>query len=237
MKRALVAALLIVAAIPLLSIIAQLPPHAAPDSPAYTHVSAHYLEHGAEEAGAENIVTDVILNYRGFDTNGEVTVIFTALAAVLAILLLPSEERVEERPAPAMPVSMVVRFVVRLLAPFIALFAVYVIMNGHVTPGGGFQGGTILGALVIALTIVLGEDEAHRLLPRPARPWLQAAAPLTFVVIGIAGIAVVGSYLGFPAEEPWQWVRTAWLVILEIGIGVGGGAIIGTLFWTMEAER
>jgi len=78
--------------------------------------------------------------------------------------------------------------------------------------------------------------EANVITEEAVRPY-DPAAPLTFVVIGIAGIAVVGSYLGFPAEEPWQWVRTAWLVILEIGIGVGGGAIIGTLFWTMEAER
>lgn len=236
MKKALVAALLIVAAVPLLLAVAELPPHGSASSPAYTHVSAYYLEHGEEEAGAENIVTDVILNYRGFDTNGEVTVIFTALAAVLAVLLLG---RPHTRPAekPAHPVSVVVRFVVRLLAPFIAMFAVYVILNGHVTPGGGFQGGTILGALAIVLTIVLGEDEARRLLPEGPKPWLQAAAPLTFVGIGLAGLADVGSYLGFPTAESLAWVRTLWLLIIEMGIGIGGAAIIATIFWTMEAER
>jgi multicomponent Na+:H+ antiporter subunit B len=236
MKKALVAALLIIAAVPLLLAMAELPPHGSPDNVTYTHVSAYYLEHGVEEAGAENIVTDVILNYRGFDTNGEVTVIFTALAAVLAVLLLGRTSS-ESADKPAYPVSAVVRFIVRLLAPFIAMFAIYVILNGHLTPGGGFQGGTILGALAIALTLVLGEDEARRLLPEGPKPWLQAAAPLTFVCIGIAGLADVGSYLGFPTAEGLEWVRTIWLMLIEIGIGVGGAAIIATIFWTMEAER
>lgn len=236
MKKALVVTLLIFAAVPLLLAVAELPPHGSAQNATYTHVSAHYLEYGAEEAGAENIVTDVILNYRGFDTNGEVTVIFTALAAVLAVLLLgrPASTATER---PAHVVSIVVRFIVRLLAPFIAMFAIYVILNGHISPGGGFQGGTILGALAIVLTLVLGEDEARRLLPEGPKPWLQAAAPLTFVGIGLAGLADVGSYLGFPIAESLAWVRTMWLLAIEIGIGVGGAAIIATIFWTMEAER
>ncbi|MDZ4655149.1 MAG: hydrogen gas-evolving membrane-bound hydrogenase subunit E [Coriobacteriia bacterium] len=258
MKKLLVTALLIVAAVPLLFTAADLPQYGSAENATYTHVSAHYLEHAVEDAGAENIVTDVILNYRGFDTNGEVTVIFTALAAVLAVLLLDrTPATASEKPAqPTQPVSIVVSFIVRLLAPFIALFALYVILNGHATPGGGFQGGTILGALAIALTLVLGEKKAQRLLPEGLKPWLQATAPLTFVVIGLIGLVSVGSYLefptvdgnvasavaaffsniGFPAAEGLSWVRAVWLVILEFGIGIGGAAVIASIFWTMEAE-
>ncbi len=72
MKKALVVALLIIAAIPLLIGVAELPPHGDPDTPVHTHISAYYLENGVEEAGTENIVTAVILNYRGLDTSGEV---------------------------------------------------------------------------------------------------------------------------------------------------------------------
>ncbi|MBN2404860.1 MAG: sodium:proton antiporter [Coriobacteriia bacterium] len=236
MKKALVAALLILAAIPLLLAVSELPPHGSASNATYTHVSAYYLEHGAEEAGAENIITDVILNYRGFDTNGEVTVIFTALAAVLAVLLLGDASTATED-KPSHSVSVVVSFIVRLLAPFIAMFAVYVIINGHISPGGGFQGGTILGALAIVLTLVLGEDEARRLLPERPKPWLQAAAPLTFIGIGLAGLTDTGFYLGFPTAEALSWIRTMWLLAIEIGIGVGGAAIIASIFWTMEAER
>ncbi|MCE5203768.1 MAG: hydrogen gas-evolving membrane-bound hydrogenase subunit E [Coriobacteriales bacterium] len=236
MKRASVAALLVLIAIPLLAAMAELPPHGSSETPAYTHVSERYLQRGAQEAGAENIVTDVILNYRGFDTNGEVTVIFTSVVAVAAILLLRDEERTSQERS-STPVSPVLLFIVRTMAPFIALFGMYVILFGHLSPGGGFQGGTILGALVIVSTVVLGPDVAHRMVPAPARPWLQAAAPLTFVTVGLAGLAVTGHYLGFPSGDEWGWVGTLMLVVIEIGIGVGGGTIMASIFWMMEEER
>jgi multicomponent Na+:H+ antiporter subunit B len=247
-KKALVAALLIIVAIPLLIGVTAMPPHGDPDAPVHTHISERYLEQGAEEAGAENIVTGVLLNYRGLDTAGEVTVIFTALMAGLAVLIShprPAPDGVtsgaedagsDGRATAPLPLSPVVGFVVRLLAPFITLFAIYVILNGHVTPGGGFQGGAILGGLFIALTIVLGESRTTALLPRRAAPWMQGAALLGFVGVGILGAAVTGYFLGFPQEAPLHLVRELMMVVLEIGIGLGGAAIFATLFLQMEAE-
>ncbi len=238
MKRALTAALLVVVALPMLYAVAQLPAHGSPDSPAYTHVSARYLEKGAEEAGAENIVTDVILNYRGFDTNGEVTVIFTSLAAVLAVLLgvRAGEEPIAKRPASPVEVSVVVSFVVRLFAPVIALFAVYVVLHGHVSPGGGFQGGAVLASLLIVMTAVLGRAQGEALVPLRARRWLQIAAPLAFIAVGTAGAVLFGNYLQFPRSHELAWLTTAWLTIIEVGIGVGGAAILATIFWTMGED-
>jgi len=239
-KRALTIAMLVVIAIPLLYAMSQLPPHGSATSPAYTHIAPRYLEHGPEEAGAENVVTDVILNYRGFDTNGEVTVIFTSLAAVLAVLLAgrKGDERPARGPAPvSAPASVVVTFVVRLLAPFVTLFAVYVIINGHVSPGGGFQGGTVFGALVILMTVVLGRSVAEKLQPLQVRPILQAAAPLAFVAVGLLGLLLFGDYLLLPQAEAFAWVRSSWLMVIEIGIGVGGAAIISAIFWQMGADR
>ena len=248
MKRALVAALLIIAAIPMLIAVAALPRHGALDTPVQTHLSAHYLKFGVEEAGAENIVTDVILNYRGFDTEIEVTVIFTALAAVLALMLgagnghKASETGAAHQAGAANQrsddsrVSVVVLFVVRLLAPFTAMFAIYVILNGHLTPGGGFQGGAILGALFITLTVVLGKSRVGGAFPEVSRRWLQVAAPLAFALAGVAGALLTGFYLGYPMEAALHWLRTFMLIAIEIGIGVGGAAIIATLFTVMEAE-
>jgi multicomponent Na+:H+ antiporter subunit B len=236
-RRALVIALLVAVAIPLLFAVSQLPPHGSPDTPPYTHVSPYYLEHGAEEGGAENIVTDVILNYRGFDTQHEVTVIFTSMAAVLAVLMLAKPDRAPKvAPAPELPVSVIVRFIVRVLAPFIAMFAIYVILNGHVTPGGGFQGGTILAALVIALSLVLSREDADALLPRKPEHFLQAAAPITFFLVGMTGLVLFGEYLYFPRDEAQRWISVLMLVIIEIGIGVGGASVLIRIFRAMRAD-
>ena len=62
------------------------PPFAAPDTPANLHVAPRYLEQGPVEAGVPNVVTAVLASYRGYDTLGEVTVIFTAGIGVLALL-------------------------------------------------------------------------------------------------------------------------------------------------------
>jgi multicomponent Na+:H+ antiporter subunit B len=236
MKRALTIAMLVVIAIPLFYAVAQLPQHGSPLTPPYTHISPRYLEKGPEEAGAENIVTDVILNYRGFDTNGEVTVIFTSLAAVCAVLLgsRKGDERPAEEPsASTAPVSDVVSFIVRLLSPFIAIFAVYVMLYGHISPGGGFQSGAILAALVIAATVIVGRRQGEALVPLRVRRLLQAAAPLTFFAVGVAGLLLLGDYLAYPKTEDLMWLTTAWLIIIGIGIGVGGAAVVASIFWTM----
>jgi len=240
LRRAGIIALLIVAAVPLLLAVSQLPTEGSITNPSYTHVVPRYLEEGKEEAGSSNIVTTIILNYRGFDTNGEVTVIFTALIAVSAILLTGSLASGEAEPKErrwTLPISPVVAFVVRVIAPFTAIFSIYMIVRGHGAPGGGFQGGTILGSLAILLSIVLGRKQAIRLLPNKTRPLLQGAAVLAFIVVGIIGLFLSGAYLQFPQEHSLELVRELELLTLEIGIGLGGAAIVASLFWALEGHR
>lgn len=63
-----------------------MPPFGAPDNPAHLHVAPRYVEDSGEEIGVPNIVTSVLASYRGYDTMGETTVIFTALVGVLLLL-------------------------------------------------------------------------------------------------------------------------------------------------------
>ena len=63
-----------------------IPGFGAPDAPAQTHVARYYIENALPETGVPNIVTAVLASYRGFDTLGEVTVIFTAAVAVLLLI-------------------------------------------------------------------------------------------------------------------------------------------------------
>ncbi|MDI6843666.1 MAG: MnhB domain-containing protein [Anaerosomatales bacterium] len=234
MKKALIIALLAVAAIPLLAAMASMPRFGSPKQPAYTHVASRYLQKGAEEAGAENVVTGVILNYRGFDTNGEVTVIFTACAATAAVLVTSGSRKKEKPGGATVPLSPVVGYVVRLLAPFIALFAFYVVLFGEVSPGGGFQGGTIFAALIIILSVVAGRNVAERMLPARVRPWLEIAGPLSFIAVGTLGAVLTGSYLGFPHAR--GLLATAMLMGIELGIGIGGATVFASIFWRLGDE-
>ena len=145
-------------------------------------------------------------------------------AIVLNALIIPK----------TVPVSPVTRFIVRTLASFIVMFSVYMIIYGHATPGGGFQGGTILGALLIAISLVMGSERAQQLLPERVRPWLRPAAVLMFAVVGVTGMLFFGEYLSFPVDGEYLYLRVPFLTLIELGIAVGGAAIIASIFWTME---
>lgn len=70
-----------------------LPAFSDPDAPMHQHVEPRYLKEGARETGVPNIVTAVLASYRGFDTLGETTVVFTAGVGVVALLRRRRKER------------------------------------------------------------------------------------------------------------------------------------------------
>ena len=63
-----------------------MPPYGDPGNPVHHHVAPHYLEESEHEIGIPNVVTSVLASYRGYDTMGETTVIFTAMVGVLLLM-------------------------------------------------------------------------------------------------------------------------------------------------------
>ncbi len=232
MRSWLAIVLMVVLGVLMIIAVIQLPQPGSPDAPAQTHVSAYYVEGGKELGGAENLVTAVLLNFRALDTFGEVVVIFSALVAVLAVAAAvagtgPAGVTRTEVESESVEVSPLVAFMVRLLAPFIATFAVFVMLKGHVLPGGGFQGGAVLGAMLILLALF-----AHRpRSPRYSHPaglfWLRATGVLAFVLVGLLGLAMTGWMFAMPHDP---LAREAMMIALELGIGIGGAAVLIGLF-------
>ncbi len=75
----------------LLSNFLEVPNQGSIDNPSYNDVTSHYLSRAETETGAPNVVTGIIIDYRAFDTLGEATVLFTAIAAVLTVLKVHSD--------------------------------------------------------------------------------------------------------------------------------------------------
>ncbi|MGK7297427.1 MAG: hydrogen gas-evolving membrane-bound hydrogenase subunit E [Candidatus Wenzhouxiangella sp. M2_3B_020] len=234
MKHAGIGLLVGLVALAMLAGLLQLPPPGAADSPAQRHVSAEYVAGGAEAAGAANLVTAVLLNYRGLDTFGEVLVIFSALLAVLVVRAGAPRAEPAPRSRPAgLPPSPVVAFVVRLLAPFMAAFAAFVMISGDTIPGGGFQGGVVLGAMMILLAVAIGRDRVGAMAERFAPFLVRAAAPLTFALVAAIGLVVTGAWFGLP-ESPVP--RHALMLALDIAIGVGGAAVLAGIFLALSED-
>ena len=158
--RVLSAVIVITLAAIFLGVTMDLPLFGRADSPAVNEVSQRYLEQGLEETGAVNAVTGMILDYRAFDTFGESAVLFAAAMSTLLLLHSP-KSRMRTFRGPDEVLSQLGR---RIL-PVILLFGIYVVVNGHLSPGGGFSGGAILGAGLILASLVLGEERMARMLP------------------------------------------------------------------------
>ena len=132
-------------------------------------VTQEYIEHGMEYTGAVNIVAGIILEYRAFDTLGESFVLFCALTCVLS--LLQAETADEEKKLASLPSELddlsfdqILRQTARIIVPFILLFGVYMLMNGHLSPGGGFSGGAVIGAAIILFSAAYGDEAARHFL-------------------------------------------------------------------------
>ena len=152
-----------------------------------TKVGRHYIDEGINETGATNIVTSVVVSYRGFDTLGEVTILFIASIGLGAVLSTVGEKTVRD----IEPASLVLSTGCRVLFPLILIFGTYIFIHGHLTPGGGFQGGAIIASGF--LLIYLGCRE--RRISRLASYLAESLGGMVFVVIGLFGLVLGGYFL------------------------------------------
>jgi multicomponent Na+:H+ antiporter subunit B len=125
--------------------------------------------------------------------------------------------------------SIIVKTVCRLLAPFIQLFGLYVIMHGHSSPGGGFQGGVILASSFILLAIAYGIDEVKRRFSLTALTTLTSAGVFLYAGIGVLCLLLGANFLDYgilPVAEP----RSIGMLGIEIGVGITVMAVMVSIF-------
>ena len=152
----------------LLVTVAELPPFGHERNPANNEVIRRYVEHGGFETGAQNIVAGLILDYRAFDTFGESAVLFTAAVSVLMLLSASRSKGVEDEKRKRFHSfshdDAILRNVASLSIPIILMLGCTVVINGHLSPGGGFSGGAILSAALILCANAYGFDHVHSFL-------------------------------------------------------------------------
>ena len=161
----------------------------------------YYVEKGPQELGAPNLVTAVVVTYRGLDTLGEVTVLFISAAGVGLLLRrtrrkqgdedLEKGDRAEETGGTHKPASEIVETATELLLPMVILFGIYVFLTGHLSPGGGFQGGAIIASGTMFLLLALPESHISRLMVALT----ESLSGFSYVVIGVLGVIMAGGFL------------------------------------------
>ena len=241
---------------------ADFPPWADPASPANTHVSPHYIEKAIHETSVPNLVTAVLADYRGFDTMFETAVIFGAGVACFFVLRIFKPEgprqrlyrhtvtdmtiRIRDTAKPPAdleeferidtlwtPRDLIVTTVCRLLIPFIQLFALYVIAHGHYSPGGGFQGGVILGASIILLAISHDLRTALKRIGEKVTALLCSAGVILYSGTGALCLLMGLNFLDYSGLTSVLNVdpitaRSHGILIVEIGVGL---SVMAAMIW------
>jgi multicomponent K+:H+ antiporter subunit A len=148
-------------------------------------ISAFHLAQALPGGGGTNAVNVIIVDFRGFDTLGEVMVLGAAALIVLAFLARERDEGLARR----LKDSFMLPVVIRPLLPFCALVSAYLYLRGHNLPGGGFVAG-----LLLAIALVLEALSLNRWRAPHARPVLWLAGGLTIALVtGCASLV-----LGYP---------------------------------------
>ncbi len=134
-----------------------------------------------EKVNSVNLVTAIVVTYRGLDTLGEVTILFLTAAIIAFFLKGPSTLRTLR------PNSEIFITAARVLVPIMVMFGVYIFMNGHLSPGGGFQGGAVIASAVILMFLAFPDAPfQHKFFG-----FMESISGLVFV-----GLAALGALIG-----------------------------------------
>ena len=128
--------------------------------------------------------------------------------------------------------SIIIRTLSRLLVPWIQLFALYVIMHGHSSPGGGFQGGVILAASFILLSIAYGIDAVKKRFPIKVLIAFTCLGVFIYGGIGLLCLLLGANFLDYgilPVIEP----RGMGMLGIEIGVGITVMAALISIFYDL----
>lgn len=220
----------------LLTGVSYLPTFGHAENPVNNEVPQRYIENGLQETGAVNIVTGMILDYRAFDTLGESHVLFIATCTVLILLRIDKKkgkDSIAEREAndriyePKNDV--ILQTVARILVPPIIIFGIYVILCGHLGPGGGFSGGAVIGAGLILYLNAFGFAKTERFFTAKTYKRMSFGALACYALAKsysfYTGANEIHSVI--PLGTPGAILSSGLILILNICVGI---VVAGTMY-------
>lgn len=216
-----------------------MPVFGAADAPVHEHVAPRYLNDSHAEIGIPNVVTSVLASYRGFDTFGEVVVIFTAGVGVLSLLMRSANTSASSAmPTPSMHEHMVLRVVAKMLIPLILLFGLYVQFHGEYGPGGGFQAGVIFASAFFLYAMLFGLSAARRVVNNVVVQVLAALGVLLYGSVGVVSLLNGKNFLDYNAlsADPVHGQHLGILVI-ELGVGLTVTTVMIIIFFAFSGRN
>jgi len=170
------------------------------------------------ETGSANVVTSIVANYRSFDTLGEVTVLFIAALGVALLLGGSKTDRLVLNFKP----NFMLKVGSKALFGIILMTGVYMTIHGHLTPGGGFPGGSMIASAFLILYLA---DDQYRAKVKNFK-LIESLSGIGYIAIGIAGLVVGGAFLYnfLPTGEIGQLFSAGIVPIVYVLIGLKVGS-------------
>ena len=228
--RVLCVAITLVFIAVMLRVVIDLPMFGDPGSITNNEVGQRYLEQGIKETGAINFVAGMILDYRAFDTFGESNVLFMAVIAVLMLLqrdkknisAAEDQEMAEDEVFDSQDSKLILKKGAKCLAPVVILYEIYVVLNGHLSPGGGFSGGSIIGAGLILYSAANGQKKMQTFFTIKTLTRISVACLLTYCGCKSYSFFTGANHVGWeiPKGTPGAILSSGFILPLNICVGL-----------------
>lgn len=215
----------------LLWTVTYLPEFGNAGNPDNNEVSARYIEKGLEETGAVNMVTGMILDYRAFDTFGESCVLFIGSCCVMVLLKIDKKNKSEETKKRLKAAEdrgyepkedIILQKCAGILVPMLLVFGIYIVLNGHLSPGGGFSGGAVIGSGLILYASAFGFEKINRFFTEKTYRKITVSA-LTFYCLAKSYSFFTGANhleSGIPNGTPGNIISSGLILPLNICVGL-----------------
>ncbi len=184
----------------------------------WNYVARYYIDHALEDTKSVNSITGMILDYRAFDTLGESFVLFSAVTCVFVLLQGIRDDDVKHQKGFVVDKDPIVRYAASILIPIIFIFGIYVVLNGHLSPGGGFSGGAILGAGLILFSLAFGDEVAGK--------FFKLKTFKTISAIALSGYAITKCYSFLMGGMEFYDPISHWFHSFADGSIISGGYIL-----------
>lgn len=135
----------------------------------------------------------------------------------------------------------ILKRMVALLLPFVQMFGLYVILHGHLSPGGSFSGGIITGLGLIAFALVFGLERSSEKISEQIMTMIESFGALWYGAMGIVGVLRGTSFLmnkgsGVPLGEPGKLFSGGLIFLITIGVGLKVASTMVTLFTALMED-
>jgi len=138
--------------------------------------------------------------------------------------------------------DIILREITSIIVPLIQMYGIYIIAHGHLSPGGGFAGGTIFGVSMVLYTLAFGLDKGLRKVPHKVSAAFESFGAAWYAAVGLVGVLRGASFLmnkgaGVPLGAPGQLFSSGLVAVITTGVGIKVASTVLSLFHTLIEEE